>query len=179
MKGKKVISFLLLLLFFSSFMFSQNLVELAKKEKERREKLKGKKGPLVTNSDLAKLKKRSAISVALPLVLEEEEQMLKAVQKEALPETTEAAEAPAATAIAPQNTVSDLEEKWKKAKEYSGLLSLKMNGLWQEFYSLDDMMSRDRIQSEISDTYLRLLQAKEEEKKAKEELDQARLKLKK
>lgn len=179
MNLKKIASFFLLPLLFSSFLFSQSLVELAKKEKGRREKLKEKRGPTVTNSDLVKLKKRPAILITQPAVSEEEEQISKPEEKEAPPETAEMAEPIEAETIAPQKIISDLEEKWKKAKEYSGLLSLKMNGLWQEFYSLDDMISRDQIQREISETYLKLLQAQEVEKKIKEELDQARLELKK
>jgi len=65
-----------------------------------------------------------------------------------------------------------LETEWKKVKEYADLLALKMNGLWQEFYSFNDMTSRDKIQREISGTYLKLLEARQEEAKTKERLDQ-------
>lgn len=179
MKIKKIISLFILPLFFSSVLFSQSLVELAKREKERREKLKGKKGHLVTNVDLVKLKKRPSISIPQPVVVEEEGQEIMAEEKKASPEKAETATTAESEQIEPQKEISDLEEKWKKVKEYSDLLSLKMNGLWQEFYSLDDMISRDHIQREISETYLKLLKSREDEKKAKEELDQARLKLKK
>ncbi len=179
MKIKKIISFVIVPLFFSSVLFSQSLVELAKREKERREKLKGKKAHLVTNADLAKIKKGVALAVLQPVVVEEESQEAIAEEKKTPPEMTETATKTESDQIEPQKEISDLEEKWKKAKEYSELLSLKMNGLWQEFYSLDDMISRDSIQREISETYLKLLKSREEEKKAKEEFDQARLNLKK
>ncbi|GAF97333.1 unnamed protein product, partial [marine sediment metagenome] len=47
---------------------SQSLVELAKKEKERREKLKGKKTIVVTNYDLKKVKKKPAVSTRQPVL---------------------------------------------------------------------------------------------------------------
>jgi hypothetical protein len=48
---------------------------------------------------------------------------------------------------------------------------MKMNGLWQEYYSMDDMAPRDKIQKEISETSIKLEEAREREAKAKEELD--------
>ena len=46
-----------------------------------------------------------------------------------------------------------------------------MNGLWQEFYSLDDMKSRELIQLQISETYDKLTTAQFETSKAQKELD--------
>ena len=63
MSLKRVIAVFSLPLFLSSFLLSQSLVELAKKEKERREKLKGKKTIVVTNYDLKKVKKKPAVSI--------------------------------------------------------------------------------------------------------------------
>jgi hypothetical protein len=65
-----------------------------------------------------------------------------------------------------------LEERWNKASEYSDLLATKMNGLWQEFYNLgNDMTYRGKIQADISETYLKLQRSREEEAKAKQEVD--------
>ena len=57
----------------------------------------------------------------------------------------------------------DQESRWQKAKEYADLLELKLNALWQEFYSMDDMTSRDKIQQEISATFEKYTQARQEE----------------
>ena len=73
-----------------------------------------------------------------------------------------------------EETPQEQEAKWKKSREYVGLLTTKMNGLWQEFYSMDDMTSRENIQREISETSLRLQKAKEDEARAREEYKQAR-----
>ena len=66
---------------------------------------------------------------------------------------------------------SELEDAWNKAQELVELLTLKMNGLWQEFYSLDDMQHRERIQQQISETYEKLLRAQDDEIKVRKELD--------
>jgi hypothetical protein len=73
-----------------------------------------------------------------------------------------------------QNEAAELELKWKNAREQVGLLTTRMNGLWQEFYSMDDMSSRETIQRQISETSLRLQKAKEEEARARKEFQAAR-----
>ncbi|MCP2520201.1 hypothetical protein NLC82_02985 [Candidatus Aminicenantes bacterium AC-335-A11] len=171
----------LLILFFSSLLLnslvlSQDLVEVAKKEKERRARLKGKKAIVVTNHNLHKFRGREAIIVRSSGTVPGRISRIPPVS-------------PAPRTYQPRKvssvSVSELdrqemfwrekkkeyEERWRKAKEYVDLLTLKMNGLWQEFYSLDDMTSRDKIQREISETYQKLLKAKEEEARAKKELE--------
>lgn len=54
-----------------AFLSAQSLVELAKKEKERREQLKGKSAKVITNDDLKNIKKTPGISVSLPPTGEE------------------------------------------------------------------------------------------------------------
>jgi hypothetical protein len=71
----------------------------------------------------------------------------------------------------PEEIRMELEQKYVSAKEYADLLEMKMNGLWQEYYSMDDMAPRDKIQKEISETSIKLEEAREREAKAKEELD--------
>ncbi len=53
----KFLSFFILLFFLISFANPQSLAEVAKKEKERRKKIK-KKVPIITNKTLGKIKKR-------------------------------------------------------------------------------------------------------------------------
>jgi len=171
--------FLILLSLFSlcaSLLAAQSLVDLSKKEKERREKLKGKTAIVLTNTDLKKTQKSSAILAPSPSQDEEEE----------APETDEGEETTSSNRIIPsqrtpqEDSTSDVqantedispEEKWEKAKEYVSLLTLKMNALWQDFYSMNDMTPRDHIQQQISETYQKLQKAKEEEEKLRQELD--------
>ena len=181
MSLKKIIVGISLPLFLTSLLSSQSLVDLAKKEKERRERLKGKKKIVVTNSDLRNLKKRPAVTTSRPMLpAEGTERLASPSEKSTLDraEPSEAkgrAEAKDIDRSEPQEeTPEELEAKWKKAREYVGLLTTKMNGLWQEFYSMDDMTSREGIQREISETSLRLQKAKEDEVKARREFQQAR-----
>jgi len=184
MKQKKIFIATFFPLLLVSFLLSQSLVDVAKKEKERRETLKGKKVVVVTNADLTKLKKKPSVVTAQlePATAEtitEAEAEFKEQEnpptgeylQEVTPKVEEAPEAEAVGKKSGEELRAELEEKWNKAKEYVDLLGTKMNGLWQKFYSFDDMISRDSIQKEISDTYVKLLKAQEDEVKAKEELD--------
>lgn len=63
------------------------------------------------------------------------------------------------------------EAEWKKAKEYVDLLTTKMNYLHQYFFSLDDMLYREKTQREINEMFFKLPRARQGEAKAKEELD--------
>jgi hypothetical protein len=60
---KKIVR-LTLLFFFSTLLISQSLVEVAKKEQERREKFKGKNVKVVTNADLKSAKRAPAVTTA-------------------------------------------------------------------------------------------------------------------
>ncbi len=51
------------------------------------------------------------------------------------------------------------------------LLTLKLNSLYQEFYGLDNLKSREMIQVQISDTYDKLLKAETESAKAQKDLE--------
>ncbi len=66
MSFKKIIVAISLPLFFTAVLSSQSLVDLAKKEKERREKLKNQEKTVVTNADLANLKKGPALTTSRP-----------------------------------------------------------------------------------------------------------------
>ncbi len=51
---------------FSSLLLSQSVVDVAKKEQERREKLKGKNAKVVTNADLRTIKRGAAVETSAP-----------------------------------------------------------------------------------------------------------------
>jgi len=187
MSLKKIIVAISLPLFLTSLLSSQSLVDLAKKEKERRERLKGKKKIVITNADLKSLGKRPAVTTSRPMLPAGGTERLASPSEKSLLDKAEPSKAKGKVAdkdkaeakdidrSEPQEeTPQELEAKWKKAREYVGLLTTKMNGLWQEFYSMDDMTSREKIQREISETSLRLQKAKEDEARAREQYKQAR-----
>jgi hypothetical protein len=172
-----------------SFLQSQSLAELAKKEKERRAAFKGKPATVITTADLAKVKKRPAVEST---VQEQAAEAVAAEEVAAPPEAVQqAGEGPAEAAAPPAKPIETLpdlqnappaakdiqakiEELTKAAKEKQELvelLNLKMNSLYQEFYNMESVKSRETLQLQISDTYDKLLKAQLDATKAVKELD--------
>jgi hypothetical protein len=201
MGKKKILVSLFLPLVLASFLQSQSLAELAKKEKERRAALKGKGATVTTSADLAKVKRRPAVESA-GQEQTAEEAAAQAGQADVTAqqgETPPAAGQPAVTAAAaaeeakaaaeklaaetpPGETPAmsekdfrakqaELGEASKQKQEMFDLLTLKLNSLYQEFYGLDNMKSREILQIQISDTYDKLLKAETDAKKAVKDLE--------
>jgi hypothetical protein len=193
MSKKKILASLFLPLLLASFLQSQSLADLAKKEKERRAALKGK-ATMVTSADVAKVKKRPAVEATEGQAAVEGE----AQAGEAAPPTQQVAAPPAGAqpaagaAAAPEKAAAEeaspedeaaksAAEVQKKQKELADLaqekiemvelLNLKLNALYQEFQGLDNIKSREMIQLQISDTYDKLLKAEAESAKAQKELE--------
>jgi hypothetical protein len=182
--GKKILSAVFMLLVCSSLLLSQSLVDVAKKEKERRAKLKGKSGKVVTNDDLKKVKKPPKVvtnedlkkserqpSVSTPaLQASAEDTSEKTVNPDKKPDQPKSD----STEQAKSDETKRLESlllKYEKAKEQVEKLTTKMNGLFMKYYSPDDTTPREMIQSEISRTGLQLQKARDDEEKAKKELE--------
>lgn len=160
MSIKKIIIVIFFPVLFASLLFSQSLVELAKKEKERRAKLKGKKAIVVTNADLKKLRRGPAVSI-IESAYEERESLLYPIEK-----------------IKEEDFEDQvrLETEWKRASELVDLLTLRMNELQQTFFSFENLYDRAEMQREIAETYLKLQKARQDAEKAKKELDRQRTK---
>lgn len=198
MRKARWLAALVLPLFLVSFLQSQSLAELAKREKERRAALKGRTATVITTADIAKVKKRPAVETTTQeqTVGEgtETAQAVEAGQVEgqaqegaAPPAGTEAAAAkpveppkPQETAPAQTPSLSEKDYKARQAEltktaqdkqEMVDLLTLKMNSLYQELYSLDNLKSRELLQAQISDTYDKLLKAELDAKQAVKDLE--------
>jgi len=172
MRSLKILSAAVLALFLAQFAPGQSLTEAAKKEKERRESLKGKAGVVVTNADLAGTKKKPAVALQTPA--EGEKPAAIPAVKSVEPSSGEAAPPVDLQTEAKKKfdeKKSELEGRLSKAKEMVELLDLKMNALRQQFYSFNSMTSKDQIQKQISETYQKLQAAQTEEKNLKDELD--------
>ena len=194
MGKKKFLVSLFLPLLLVSFLQSQSLAELAKKEKERRAALKGKGATVTTSADLAKVKRRPAVESAVQEQLAGEnaaeagqgemppvagqpavaaavgaEEAKAAAEKPA--EETPPGETPAMSEKEFLAKQAELVEASKQKQEMVELLTLKLNSLYQEFYGLDNMKSREIIQIQISDTYDKLLKAETDAKKAVKDLE--------
>lgn len=166
---KRAFVFIFLPLICTSFLFSQSLVEIAKKENERRESLKEKSTKVVTNADLAQRKRAPALTVIRAYIPAIESTTAPRATKSLTPERTK-------PGIDRESQVSleELEDKSKKANEYVELLTLKINGLWQKFYSFEDWTLRDEIQREMAETFEKLQKAEQDAEKAKRELETKR-----
>lgn len=187
MRYIKILAVFLLPIFLISWLWSQDLNEAAKKEKERREAVKSKKIVVITNADLQTIKKKAAVggdsseqktdtesgqpegaAAANPQgtgQAADEAESAGAGEQEALP-TNEALP----TKLDDSQKLQ-LESNYAKAKEYADLLETKINGLWQTFYAQDDMTPKDQIQQEISDTFDKYQKARMDEAAAKDALD--------
>ncbi|MGQ9578831.1 MAG: hypothetical protein ACUVWQ_09435 [Candidatus Aminicenantales bacterium] len=177
MKLKLIGGIIFFALIFGSI-WPQSLVELAKKEKERRDSLKDKKVVVVTNEDLGRVKRGVALETGRASTPPQEQTATQTLeesgtQRQASPvmPVNLDRESPVIFPRASGDDQKSLEERYQKAKEYVELLTLKLNALWQEFYSLDDMTPRDTIQQAIAETFLKLQNAQEEEDKARDELE--------
>jgi len=190
MTKKMSVAFFLPLLIVS-FLGAQSLVELSKKEKERRAVHKGKV-TVVTNDDLGNVKKKPAITKTQTETAAGESQEAQNTEPyiERPSATTNGrppfniispaarGNAGSSTAMRPamsdgeyQQTKTALEENLSKASESMDLLTVKMNALWQQFYNMDTMGTRDKVQLEISETNNKLLKAQEDKARAEEELN--------
>ncbi|MDD8021311.1 MAG: hypothetical protein PHU81_09105 [Acidobacteriota bacterium] len=160
----------------------QELVELAKKEKARRENLKGQKIRIITNQDLKNLTKTPAIIISAETADAQKTQPGQSSPPQSESSTTPAAgpETVGSSTLIQKEEVqprpvdasqNSLEDAWKKASEYVELLTMKMNALWQQFYSLTDTQTKESVQREISDTYEKLLKAQEEETRLRQEYE--------
>jgi hypothetical protein len=183
---KKILWIGLLPCLLTSVLLSQTVTDLAKKENERRESLKGKKTVVVTNADLAKLKKKAAYvsagaegqtkgqAAGTASSSASTANASGAGQSSSLPigVSDQQSQSPQkASQILNQQAKTQLEEQYNKAKEYRELLELKMNSLQQQFFSMSDTKTKDLVQKDISETYAKLLEAQEVENKAREALE--------
>ena len=188
MRKTRLLAIFFLPLVLASFLQSQSLADLAKKEKERRAALKGKTAKVITTADLAKSTRRPAVeSSGREQTAEEGAEVAEGQAQEGVtpPATGEQAAAEAVKPIeeippgaTPPLSAQDIQKKQneladiaQEKAEMVDLLTIKMNALYQEFYGLDNMKSRELVQLQISDTYDKLLKAEADSATAKKDLE--------
>jgi hypothetical protein len=174
LRVKKTVCLVLVPMFLSSLLAGQGVVEAAKQEKARREKLKGKISVVVTNAELSKIKKKAAVTESAP-----PEGEIRPDDTAGQSGTTEGQAAADKAAEELRKEVrkkflekkAELEDRVVKAKEYAELLDLKMKALSQQFYTFNSMASKDQIRQSISETYQTLQSAVADHLRAKDELE--------
>lgn len=154
-----------------SFLSSQSLVEVAKKEKERRARIKKKSTKVVTNADLKKGSKSSSVSAHSDQMIEADEtkpgSKINPEKKLKTPQQKK-------DSVKQESVnIERLELELEKAKDRVERLLQKMNDLWQKYNNPGDMTPKYRVQSEIAQTYLMLQRAQQEAARIREELDAA------
>jgi len=174
MNIKKIAAGLILPFLLTSLLCSQSVVELAKNEKQRRTKLRlqGKRAKVVTKADLKNIKRGAALTTILSLVSSRDRQIATSTPEEppAREEQPIEVQAKDDEAEGLKTLQAQLEDRWEKAKGNVNILSRKLNTLWKQFYSMDDLSARENVQSEISKTSQYLQTAKGEETSIREEL---------
>lgn len=165
----------------------QSTAEAARKEKERRDGLKGKKTVVVSNLDLGKAKKKPSM-VLLPAGTTPPAEAQAGAEgaategaagseAEANPpaEKTEADPALEARQEEARQTYgerkAELETKYDQAKERVELLNLKMAALQQQYYTFNNFTPKAEIQKQIAESYQKLQEAQVDALKAKEDLE--------
>lgn len=157
---KKTGLFIILSLMFSSMLCAQSLADLAKQEKARRAKVAKQESVLINNQNISKYKKTEAVTIELGPA--SQSQLEEGNRPDVTTPTVTEENRPAVKTPPQAETQADFDQKLAKAQEYVELLTIKMNGLWQEFYSMDDMTSRDSIQRQIDTTYRQLEKAQKD-----------------
>jgi hypothetical protein len=181
MKFRAWLSGIVFLAAAAATLFSQDLVEAAKKERERRAAFRNKPVALLTDDAMSVVKKKPAVSVTLPQALPETEAVPPPAEGIPADESSAAdRNVPTVSVIqptekagedrtpSPPGQASDSQSALEKAKEYADLLELKLNSLWLQFYSMDDGMPRELLQREIADVFEKYTKAREEEARLKQ-----------
>ncbi len=168
----------------SASLGAQSLAELAKKERTRREGLKGRRAVVITNAGLLRVRKVPAVEVTTPAAESEEALAAEglAVEPETVSEETEPVTLPSGSAapsgrrivpsVAPDGPLitgdanrdqaeggATLEAQLQGAKERVDLLTIKMAALRQQFEAQDAMVPGYVIQKQLEETNQRLLKA--------------------
>ncbi len=158
--------------------FGQDLVEAARKEKDRRGAQKNGKAVVITNATLSDLKKKPSA----PAIKTEGGQDLDAAGNEgpakpagrpptAIPAPMSGPEPGSPGAPTRDEQTADFQNLYDRAKERVDLLGLKMLSLRQQLTTFNSMESKEKVQRDFAETYQKFQQAQADAAKAKENLD--------
>jgi hypothetical protein len=176
---------------------AQSVVELAKREKERRESLKGRHAVVVKNHDLLRVKKLPAVEVAIPfqegtegaLAEDQGTDTAALLSDDAQSVRPSGSGAPSGRRITPRvaaagpalmgdgaatdqaTSSGTLDAQLKAADELVDLLTTKMNALRQQFEFQDAMVPGSVIQEQMAETNQRLIKAQAQQARIQAELE--------
>ena len=172
---------------------AQSLVDLAKREKARRQSVV-RHAVIIKNGDLFLVKKVSAVQVTLPEGLAGEEVPSEGTSagQATIPEDAGLATPPAGAAETPGQTIAGesaaddlaqgreaLEEQLKLVEELIDNLTTEMNNLRQQYEAQNTMVPGAVIQQQMQETYQRLSNAQARQAKILERLGRPPAEIKK
>lgn len=153
-----------------SVAYSQSLVDLANKEKERRAGIKENK--VITDKEVAKYKSQSP-ALALPdqpsgvaSSLKTEAEDAKAAKAEK-PDPNEPVDFQGRTESYWRNIMAEARQKVKDLTNEANAIALNIADLQNKFYSMDDGFRRETLQRDLQKTYYQQDMNKENLEKAK------------
>jgi hypothetical protein len=173
---------------------AQSLAELSKKEKARRESLKGRSAVVIKNADLLRVQKTPAVEVVPPEPerIEDAAEEGAAVEPETAAGETDPVSLPSGSGapgrritpkVGPDGPVitgeanrdqseggGTLEAQLQASKELVDLLTTKMNALRQQLESQDAMVPGYVIQQQLDDTNQRLLKAQAQQARIEDQI---------
>jgi hypothetical protein len=187
----KKILMLLAVLGLAASVGAQSVADLAKREKKRRESLKGQHAVVVKNEDLMRVKKVAAVQVSNPDAAVPEAQD---VEPATVPSDADGAISPSSPGAASGRNIvprvaangplitgdanrdqaetgGTLDAQLKSANDLVDLLTTKMNALRQQFEFQDNMVPGYVIQQQIDETGQRLIKAQAQQARLQAEME--------
>lgn len=170
-------------------LYGQSVSTLARQEKARREALKGNRAKVITNVDLAAVRKTPAVVVVNPDAAEDSNPSGITGQDSSGLTSGGAGDTSGSVVMVPTvakngpvlmgnsdsaglpGSNGDPEARLKATNELIDLLSTKMNALMQEANSLNSMTSKDGIQQQIDETNRKLIRVQEEAARLKDQIE--------
>jgi hypothetical protein len=179
---KRTIVFLVMIAF-AAALGAQSLAEMARVEKARRISFAGRRGPVVTNATLLRVKIRPAVEIVVP---EEEivdlgeaselEEVLPAEPESDLPEASPspAGEAEAVPGLEAEAAEPTLEDRLMATEELVDLLETKIAALNQDYSHQTNMVPNYVIEQQLTETLQRLQNAQADAVRLKREIDRVK-----
>ncbi len=154
--------------------YAQSLGDLAKKEKERREKVK-EEAKVITNSDTSKYRNGPVTTGSLPVPAASEKPTSEKPAAQAAgqtkadkPESDEPTDLEGRTESYWRETMGDARKKVTELENMGNVLNLRLNDLQNRFYKESDGFQQQAIQREIQKTLYEQDKTREDLAKARE-----------